>query len=85
LRPHDQSVSVGRQAAADRRKDGVLPGGARILTVADGYNGSGAHADIGWANRTRLDEIARIVDLSRNRRLGGAAEVRVRLVLPSFD
>ena len=32
-----------------------------------------------------LDEIARIVDLGGQHRLGGAAEIRVGLVLPTFD
>ncbi len=43
------------------------PVGARIFAVADGLDGSGAHADIGWPKRARLDEIARVVDLRRNR------------------
>jgi len=58
---------------------------ARILAVADGLDGSGAHGDVRWPEGARLDEIARVVDLSRNHRLGGAAEVRVRFVLPPFD
>jgi hypothetical protein len=58
-RLHGQSLSVGRQIAADWSKNGVRPIGARILAVADGLDGSGAHGDIGWANCARLDEIAR--------------------------
>ena len=37
------------------------------------------------SERPRLDEIARVVDLSGNHRLGGAAEVRVWFILPPFD
>src|SRR5277367_5059177 len=70
---------------ADRNQHGILPVRARILASADGLDRSGAHSDIRWPEGARLDEIARVVDLSRDRRLGGAAEVRIGFVLPSFD
>ena len=63
----------------------VFPLRARVLAVADGLDGSGAHFNVGRPERPRLDEIARIVDLGGNHRLAGAAEVRVGLVLPPFD
>ena len=51
----------------------------------DGLDQLGAHGDIRWPEGARLDKIARVVDLSRDHRLGGAAEVRIGFVLPAFD
>src|SRR5580698_7557498 len=63
----------------------LAPHRARILAVADVLDGSRAHRDVGRPERVRLDEITGIVDLGRDHRLGGAAEVRIGFVLPPLD
>ena len=49
----NQFPLVGRSPPMGVRM-AFCPIGARILAVADGLDGPGAHGDIGWAQRARL-------------------------------